>query len=185
MAPMGSNAMLGEVGLTLPSSWFVTIAWAAAWTALMVAYSPFADWMATKFFVAPPTLGAFRAIQESRAKLLAGIAAAWLLGGFLEELVFRGVVLRAVELGLAMAPHWIATSAAVVVAAIGAAIVHCYQGPRAVVIIMQLSVLFGVLFVVSGHNLWAAMLCHGSHDSIAFVRFASGKSRYAKLRGGA
>jgi membrane protease YdiL (CAAX protease family) len=111
---------------------------------------------------------------------------AWLLGGFLEELVFRGVVLRAVELGLApLASHWIATSAAVVVAAVGAAIVHWYQGPRATVIIMQLSVLFGVLFVVSGHNLWAAILCHGSYDTIAFVRFASGKSRYAKLRKGA
>jgi membrane protease YdiL (CAAX protease family) len=183
---MGSNSMLSEVGLTLPSSWFVTIGWAAAWTALMLAYSPFADWMATKLFVAPPALGPFHAIQESRVKLLIGIVVAWLLGGFLEELVFRGVVLRAVELGLApLASHWIATSAAVVVAAVGAAIVHWYQGPRATVIIMQLSVLFGVLFVVSGHNLWAAILCHGSYDTIAFVRFASGKSRYAKLRKGA
>jgi uncharacterized protein len=183
---VGGSAMLSEVGLTLPSSWFFTIAWAAAWTALMLAYSPFADWTATKLFVAPPTLGAFRAIQESRVKLLIGIVVAWLLGGFLEELVFRGVVLRAVELGLApLAPHWIATSAAVVVAAIGAAIVHWYQGPRAMVIIMQLSVLFGVLFVVSGHNLWAAILCHGSYDTIAFFRFASGKSRYAKLHEGA
>lgn len=85
---MGSNSMLSEVGLTLPSSWFVTIGWAAAWTALMLAYSPFADWMATKLFVAPPTLGPFHAIQESRVKLLIGIVVAWLLGGFLEELVF-------------------------------------------------------------------------------------------------
>jgi membrane protease YdiL (CAAX protease family) len=96
---------------------FVTIAWAAVWTALMLAYGPFADWIATKLFVAPPTLGAFRAIQESRVKLLIGIVVAWLLGGFLEELVFRGVVLRAVELGLArLAPHWIATAAVVVAA---------------------------------------------------------------------
>ena len=50
------------------------------------------------------------------------------------------------------------------------------------VIIVQLSVLFGVLFVASGYDLWAAILCHGLYDTIAFVRFASGKSRYAKVR---
>jgi hypothetical protein len=61
----------------------------------------FADWIATELFGAPPTLGAFRAIQESRVKLLIGIVVAWLLGGFLEGLVFRGVVLGAVESVLA------------------------------------------------------------------------------------
>lgn len=80
--------MLSAFGLTLPSSWRVTTAWAVAWTLLMLAYSPFADAVAMKLFVAPRKLGAFRAIQESRAKLLVGIVVAWVLGGFLEELVF-------------------------------------------------------------------------------------------------
>ena len=48
-------------------------------------------------------------------------------------------------------------------------------------IITQLSVLFGVLFVASGYNLWTVILAHGFYDTIAFVRFASGKSRYAKF----
>jgi transposase InsO family protein len=47
--------------------------------------------------------------------------------------------------------------------------------------ITQLSLLFGVLFILSGPNLWAVILCHGGYDTVAFVRFASGKSRYAKL----
>lgn len=46
------------------------------------------------------------------------------------------------------------------------------------VIVTQLSVLFGLLFVASGLNLWAAILCHGCYDTVAFVRFASGKSRH-------
>ena len=56
-----------------------------------------------------------------------------------------------------------------------------YQGLRAAIIVAQLSVLFGVLFVVSGHNLWAVMLCHGLYDTIAFIRFANKKSKYSKL----
>ncbi len=175
------KAAATELGLALPASWLSTLAWAAGWTALMVAYSPAADWLARQVFAAPPTLKAFRAIQHSAAKLIAGIAIAWLLGGFFEELVFRGVLLGALEAGLgAGLPSWLASAMAIVVAAIGAGIVHWYQGPRAMVIIAQLSVLFGVLYVASGHNLYAVILAHGFYDTIAFIRFARGTSRYAK-----
>jgi membrane protease YdiL (CAAX protease family) len=61
---------------------------------------------------------------------------------------------------------------------------HFYQGPRAVLIIAQLSVLFGILFVISGYNLWAVMICHGLYDTIAFIRFARKKSRYSHVEKG-
>ncbi|HXX77998.1 MAG TPA: hypothetical protein VEI53_05885 [Ktedonobacteraceae bacterium] len=49
------------------------------------------------------------------------------------------------------------------------------------VIITQLSALFDVLFVISGYNLRAVILCHGSYDSIAFIRFANKQSNYSDL----
>ena len=127
-------------------------------------------------------LGFVPRIQESRVELIAGIVVAWLLGGILEELVFRGIVLNSVEslLTSSMTPP-IATAVAVCVAALGAGVVHFYQGPRAMVIITQLSILFGVLFVVSGHSLRTVMLCHGMYDTIAFIRFANKKSKYSDL----
>jgi len=81
--------------------------------------------------------------------------------------------------------QWFSTPVCIVagvcVAALGAGIVHLYQGLRAAIIITQLSIVFGVLFVLSGYNLWTVVLCHGLYDTIAFIRFASGKSKYAKL----
>jgi membrane protease YdiL (CAAX protease family) len=148
----------------------------------MLAYSPLADRLATRWVDKPPNLESFRAIQQSKAKLIAGIVVAWLLGGIVEEVVFRGMVLKSAEFLLV---EWltkpIATGVAVCIAAMGAGLIHFYQGLRAVVIITQLSVLFGVLFVVSGYNLWAVMLCHGLYDTIAFVRFANKKSKYSRL----
>jgi hypothetical protein len=173
-----------ELGLALPNSWWRVIGLAAAWTALILAYSPFADRLATRRFAKPPTLGSFRAIQESAIKLIAGIAVAWVLGGVLEELVFRGIVLESVDSllsGSLIAP--IAIAVAVCIAALGAGLIHFYQGPRAMVIITQLSILFGVLFVVSGYSLWTVMLCHGLYDTIAFIRFANKKSKYSNLDG--
>lgn len=143
---------------------------------------PIADWLASRWFHKPPTLGAFRAIQQSKGQLIIGIIVAWLLGGVLEEFVFRGLVLRSVEFILAARlPPLMATVVAIGVAAFGATLFHFYQGSRAMVIIFQLSILFGVLFVVSGYNLWTVMLCHGLYDTIAFIRFANKKSKYSNL----
>ena len=113
-----------------------------------------------------------------------GILVAWVLGGFLEELIFRGIILQSIE---ALLSAWLvtrmATGIAVCAAAAGAGLVHLYQGLRAAIIVTQLSVLFGLLFVVSGYNLWAVILCHGLYDTIAFVRFANKKSKYSRLDG--
>ena len=183
LAALASGAVTpDELGLGTDHAWLPTIGFALAGLAVMVAYSPLADRLATRWVKQPPTLELFRAIQQSRGKLIAGILAAWVLGGVLEELVARGIVLTSVEALLApwlSAP--VAAGAAICIAAIGAGLMHFYQGPRAVVIITQLSVLLGVLFVVSGYNLWAVMVCHGLYDTIAFIRFAGKKSRYSDL----
>lgn len=148
----------------------------------MLAYSPIADRLATRLIAKPPTLGVFRVLQKSRLKLVLGIVVAWALGGFLEELVLRGFILRSIHALLSgkLADPF-AVGIAISIAAIAAAIVHLYQGPRAALVIAQLSILFGLLFVIDGYNLWAVILCHGLYDTIAFVRFARGKSCYAKF----
>lgn len=173
---------LDELGLGIANSWLPTIGFALAWLGLMVAYTPLADRLATRWIDKPPTLELFRVIQQSKGKLIAGIVVAWVLGGILEELVCRGIVLKSVE---SLLTAWliepIATGVAICTAALGAGVIHFYQGPRAMVIVAQLSVLFGVLFVVSGYNLWTVMLCHGLYDTIAFVRFANKKSKYSDL----
>ena len=176
---------LQDFGLAIPIRWLSTLVLATAGLALMLAYSPLADWIATRWFAKPPTLGVFRSLQQSTTKLIAGILIAWFLGALLEELTFRGILLKTVEGQLSvLLPMPIAAGISICVAAIGAGIIHMYQGPRAAFIITQLSILFGLLFVLSAYNLWVVILCHGMYDTIAFIRFASGKSRYSKFAAG-
>jgi CAAX protease family protein len=173
---------LTQLGLVAPDSWLLTIGLALIWLVLMIAYSPLADRLASRWFVQPPTLNAFGSLQQSTGKLIAGIATAWLLGGVLEELVARGIVLNSVQAWLSMSLNEpIAIILAVIIAALGGGLMHLYQGPRAALIISQLSVLFGILFVISGYNLWAVILCHGLYDTIAFIRFATKKSKYSHI----
>lgn len=150
------------------------------WLCLMLAASPVADRLATSLVARPPTLKAFRLIRQSTGKLVAGIVVAWVLGGFGEEIALRGLLLPWVE---RQATPWggaVAPGMAVAAAAMVAAAAHLYQGLRGALVIGQLSILFGLLFILDGHNLWSVILCHGLYDTIAFVRFASGKSRYAQ-----
>jgi membrane protease YdiL (CAAX protease family) len=173
---------LDVIGLAFPNSLLLTVGLALVWLGLMFAYSPLADLLATRWFDKPPTLESFRVIQHSKAKLIEGILVAWVLGGIIEELVFRGIILQSIAALLTtLLTKPIAIGIAVCIAALCAGLVHFYQGPRAMVIITQLSVLFGILFVISGYNLWAVMLCHGLYDTIAFIRFANKKSKYSDL----
>jgi uncharacterized protein len=98
----------------------------------------------------------------------------------LEELVARGIVLKTIYSGLLM---WLneplSAALAVCFSAIGAGLMHFYQGPRAIVIITQISILFGIVFLFRGYNLWAVIICHGLYDTIAFIRFATRKSKYS------
>jgi len=179
-ALLTGRASPSGLGLGRPASWPLTIGEALGWLGLMLAYSPLADRLASRRFAQPPALEAFGAVRQSTGRLIAGILVAWALGGFLEELVARGIVLRALEALLAgRLGVPLAAGIAVLGAALGAGLMHSYQGPRAMVIVAQLSVLFGLLFVLSGYNLWAVVLCHGLYDTIGFVRFATGKSRYS------
>jgi CAAX protease family protein len=174
------------LGLSLSISWSATVALAVAWLVLMMAFSPLADAIATRLVAHPPRLGAFQALQQSRTKLILGIVVAWVLGACVEELVLRGVIVQ--QVAALLSPLFampIATAVAIGAAAVAAFVIHLYQGLRAALIIAQLSVLFGALFVVSGYNLWAVILCHGFYDTIAFVRFATRRSKYAKLGGAA
>lgn len=173
---------LNELGLGTDRAWLPATGLTLAWLVLLILYSPLADWLATRWYGQAPMLDAFRVIQQSKKKLILGIVMAWVLGGILEELIFKGIVLSALEswlrTRLGVLP---AAGIAISFAALGAGIIHLYQGSRAVVIITQLSVLFGILYVVSRHNLWAVMVCHGLFDTIAFVRFATRRSRYSNL----
>ena len=50
----------------------------------------------------------------------------------------------------------------------------------AALIVALLSALFSILYTVAHYSLWAVMLCHGLYDTVAFVRFATGKSKYSR-----
>jgi membrane protease YdiL (CAAX protease family) len=116
--------------------WTATIAFALEWRGLVWACSRLADCIATYLVREPPTLDAFRILQRSRIMLILGIVVAWIIGGFLEELTFRAILLRSVESAMsALLPAAVAAGIAGGGAAAGAGVIHLHQGLRAAIIV--------------------------------------------------
>lgn len=65
-----------ELGVVTPIPMALTVGYSLVALAFMLAYSPVADRLATRFFKEPPDLSAFKRIQQSEANLPGGIAGA-------------------------------------------------------------------------------------------------------------
>jgi membrane protease YdiL (CAAX protease family) len=91
----------------------------------------------------------------------------WTYAAFGEEIGYRGYLLnRVADLGdhsrtaLVLGLLWSSTM-------FGFA--HWYQGPAGVVSASVSGIVFGGAYLLSGRNLWVAILAHGSSDSLAVL----------------
>jgi membrane protease YdiL (CAAX protease family) len=89
------------------------------------------------------------------------------LAAFGEEVVYRGYLpLRGAEaLGGGRAAQWSAMVAAAALFGIG----HFYKGPAGMIDSGFAGLLFGTAFLVTGRNLWTAILAHGFVDTVGVV----------------
>ena len=83
--------------LNRPNSWLFTICIALIGLGVNIAYSPLTNRIASYLVQEAPNLETIRVIQQSKVKLIAGVVAAWVLGGLLDELICRGIVLKAID----------------------------------------------------------------------------------------
>ena len=91
----------------------------------------------------------------------------WTLAAFGEELVYRGYLTnRIAELVDAKRARWVVSLLASSTL-FGA--VHYYQGASGVIATGLCGLLYGTLYLVSGHNLWLPIVAHGVLDGVACV----------------
>lgn len=122
--------------------------------------------------------GHYFPIQETGARFgnLAGnlpgtlwwIAIGWLVGGFSEEMMFRGFLLNHFE---ALLPRGAWGSAVAVLAqALIFGGVHVYnRGLHALIVLGAIGVAMGLFYVLFRRNLWPLILAHGLMNSLGFL----------------
>jgi membrane protease YdiL (CAAX protease family) len=156
------------VGLGRPPSWPRTIAIAVAAAALRIVLGEFVIEPLTGLFWPPPIAPAMANEITGNAQM-AGLALllVWTFAAFGEEISYRGYLLSraATAGGGSTAAQWVG----VVLAAILFGFGHYYKGASGIIDSGVAGLILGAAYMLSGRNLWAAVLAHGLIDTVGVV----------------
>jgi membrane protease YdiL (CAAX protease family) len=165
------------IGLARPKSWSITFAIAALTAAALLATDQFVTEPLSQLLHLHAAKSAQTSIglkKDDFTSLLKSLALTWTFAAFGEEIVYRRYLLgRAADLGNRSAfAYWGALFCVSVLFGIG----HYYQGPAGFFQAACAGFLIGAAYLLSGRNLWVAVLAHGLFDTVAFAAVYLGLS---------
>ena len=156
-------------GLTCPSSWWKTVVLAVAAAAVLQLGSELVVGpLASRIWPGPQHVSntlASAALGWRQA--LITLLIIWTFAAFGEELSYRGYLLtRAADIfGRSRAAYFLG----MILVAVLFGFAHYYKGPAGVLDSTYSALVLGCAYLLSGRNLWAAILAHGISDTFALV----------------
>jgi uncharacterized protein len=153
-----------DIGLRRPGSWSRTFIVSILLAALIFAGIYFSEKAGFH-----RDLTRFAALQGNLGLTVYTVFYVVIGAGFYEEFMFRGFIMQ----GLAMffGANRGAWGAALIIQGVLFGASHAYQNPLGMLITGTLGVLLGILVIVSGGNLWTAIITHALFDASRSVLF--------------
>jgi CAAX protease family protein len=156
-------------GLNRPGSWTRTLGIALGAAALRLLLGEFVtDPLTSKIWPAPQELpSVFNSMTGNIRQALMALLIVWTFAAFGEEIAYRGYLLnRAAEAGgRSRASYGIALLAVSALFGIG----HAWKGPGGMIDSGMAGAILGAAYLLSGRNLWVAILAHGLIDTTGIV----------------
>lgn len=109
----------------------------------------------------------FDPLHGNPLALVGWLLVAWFIGGFAEEFIFRGYLMK--RFAQMLNGGWLGWTAAVLGQALLFGLAHFYKGPAGMVSSSVGAVFFGIMFLLSRRNLWPVMIVHATWDTLGFV----------------
>jgi membrane protease YdiL (CAAX protease family) len=155
-------------GFKRPDSWVRVVAFAAAAAALRIVLGEYViDPLTAHFW--PPAIDPNIAneVKGNLGVFLLYLPIIWGFAAFGEEIAYRGYLLnRAADSGgRSMLAFWIAVVVSSVLFGYG----HYYKGPSGIVDSGVAGLILASAYVLSGRNLWVAILAHGFIDTFGLT----------------
>lgn len=162
------NGGLKFAGLGVAASWAGTLLWAIGAAVLIQLSTDFvADPIGLYVWGPPKEIEAFNEIEGNLQTALTYLALVWTFAAFGEEIGYRAYLLnRAAE---ACGGSRAAVVVALLMASVLFGIGHWYQGPAGVLGTGIHGFILGGVYLVSGRNLWTAILAHGLINTFSIV----------------
>jgi membrane protease YdiL (CAAX protease family) len=164
-----TRAPLRELGLGRPRSILRTIALGvAAGIALLLFSKLLLTPLVESLTGIPRDLSAFDFLRDNGAAWLALMPKIWIGAAIGEEIVFRAFLIGRLEAAFGGRSR-VATVAAVLLSSVVFGAAHAYQGPTGMLITGILGLVFAIMYVAVGRNLWLNIVVHGVYDTLSLT----------------
>jgi len=155
---------LADIGLKYPQSWLRTFL-----IGILIAAIVFAGIYFSEKAGFHRDLSRFAALKGNLTLTAYTVVYVLIGAGFYEEFMFRGFLMQGLAMLLGGSRG--AWGAALIIQGALFGVSHAYQNPLGMLITGTLGTLLGVLVLVSGRNLWPAIIAHGLYDASRSISF--------------
>lgn len=151
--------------LKFPQSWWKTLAFAVPAALLMQLDSVVLDPIANYFWHEKPDMSSFAPLVGNVKYAAMSLLLIWTFAAFGEEISYRGYLMtRAADLGdNSRAAWWVSAILVAVLFGFG----HTFKGSAGVFDSTVSGLILASAYLLSGRNLWVAILAHGLSDTVA------------------
>ncbi len=161
-----ANLPWRDLGLGKPKNWWQPI---LIFITLYFAFNLFARYISPEIVKLGdrPNISHLMNLPGNFQGLVISLILIWITAAFLEEFIFRGFLLNAIDtlLGRTNWSMWVS----VVISSVIFGLIHAYQGITGILITGSIGFIFGIAFVINGRRLWPLILMHGLIDTISFI----------------
>lgn len=106
----------------------------------------------------PLDLGPFKQLKGNPAILISSLIIGWIVGGFLEEVIFRAFMITRFVNHL---PYKVAAVVGVIIPSIIFGSLHAYQGPSGQILTGCVGVMLALIYLFNKRNIWLIIFTHG------------------------
>ena len=157
-----------DMGLKRPASFKKTFYILLLLIVVTLATALLSVFIAKAFFVKPEESARFAGLAGNLPLTLWYILLGWVVGGFIEELIYRAFLISAIQ--RILGDSTVATLIAILIPGIIWAARHIYfKGAYGAVFMFFSSLVFGLFYIMSKRNLWPNIILHGFINTFGFI----------------
>jgi len=170
---------LAGLGFLPPAHWKTTIVWGIlSGVAIQFLSTLILEPLSDKITKSTTDHSSFESLRGNLLNFLLTVAGVWVVVVFLEEIIFRGYMMGDFARLFGMTKIALAVNLIFTSAVFGLA--HWYQGISGALSTGIIGALLGVLFIISGFNLWLPILTHGVIDTVGLFLILINADKYLK-----
>lgn len=149
-----------SIGFRHPVNWLKTIATAFVLAfAIEISFEVFFNGLIERITGSPIDLSDFETIRGNLTVYLTWLLIGWVVGGFLEEMLFRGFFIT--RIALLFSNERSGNLAGLGLSSLIFGFSHLYQGWSGVISTGLIAVLLGTIFIRNKKNIWVNVFTHG------------------------